>query len=263
MRPGRGDALREILAGAGLMRGRRAVRAVVVTKTSSVAKSPDTLAATCVHLFERAKGGRRCKWCGDPPTGTRVRRAAGAPRIRQAVPEKDVQRSVIHLLCLAGCRYDPYGLHTDVYVNGTRRSRALPKSAHRTHQTPGIPDLFALLPLQPKYARVGCRAPSLVWIEVKAEDGIPSAAQSVFEVGCQARGVAHVMGGVDEVKAFLVRHGFIKEQKWAETPRRQGRQPCRRNSNSSKSGSTRWRTVRSTLSGASHACRASRRGTRT
>jgi hypothetical protein len=167
-------------------------------------------AESCVHLYEYQKGGRRCRFCGDPPPYQRARHA-GAPARRECPPEKDVQRDVIQLLVAVGCRYSAKH-ETDIYVLGTRRPRSLPGLGHHTFQTPGISDLWVFLPA-PRCPRPGMLlAPRAVWIEVKAEDGRPSDAQIRFQQQCCDRGIAHVTGGVAEVQAFLIQHGFLKEQ---------------------------------------------------
>lgn len=165
-------------------------------------------AVNCAHLFERGEGGRRCKFCGTPSPFARVRRQ-GEPHVRLAVPEKDVQFAVIHLFCLVGCCYEKTGLHSDIYVLGTRRPRHLAAAAHRTHQTPGIGDLFIFLPA-PRWPVPGTPSPPCVWFEVKADDGKPSPAQLAFQERCLSRGIAHVMGGVDAARSFLNRFGFLK-----------------------------------------------------
>jgi hypothetical protein len=161
------------------------------------------------HLFERRRGGPICRLCGATPSRP-ARRVVGASP-RGCSPEKDVQQAIIQLLTKIGCRYDSKGLNTDIYVLGTRRPRHLAREAHRTHQTPGIGDLYVLLPSTSRWGSSEPPLPPAVWIEVKAEDGRPSPAQRAFELSCQVRGIAHVMGGLDQVAAFLARHGFLKE----------------------------------------------------
>jgi hypothetical protein len=182
----------------------------VVIDPRSIVRVDGRLTATpCrAHLFERAKGGIRCKWCGERPAGARTRRHGGR-RVRTAVPEKDVQRSIIALLVHVGCRYDKKGEQSDIWVAGTRRPRSLPGVGHRASQTPGWPDLFAFLP-KPRWPVAGLLAPTCVWIEVKADDGVASDAQTTFMERCRDRGIPHVMGGYDAAYAFLERHGFLK-----------------------------------------------------
>jgi hypothetical protein len=143
--------------------------------------------------------------------GVRQRRGTSGVRIsRGCAPEKDVQRAVIHLFCRIGCRYDPKGLDTDIIVLGTKRPRNLPRQAHRTFQTPGVPDLYVFLPVLRRYER-STLPPAAVWFEVKAEDGAPSPAQLSFAARAQFRGLPYRIGGVDEARAFLIEHGFLHE----------------------------------------------------
>ena len=93
---------------------------------------------------------------------------------------------------------------------GTRRPCNLPGIAHRTFQTPGIADLWVFLP-PPRLAVGGPAAPRFLWHEVKADDGAPSTAQRLFEARCHARDIPHLLGGVDALRVFLIRHGFLKE----------------------------------------------------
>jgi hypothetical protein len=167
--------------------------------------------STCTHLFERISGiGRACRYCLTPAPGSRAQ-GKGTSMPRLCASEKDVQKACIDLYVLAGCRYSAKH-DTDIYVLGTRRPRNLPGIAHRTFQTPGIGDIWAFLPIVPRFAKPGVIAPKAVWHEVKAEDGSPSPAQRRFQKQCLDRGIAHLMGGVDELRSFLNMHGFLQER---------------------------------------------------
>ena len=105
-----------------------------------------------------------------------------APR----VPESLVQWQIVRLLRSLGAA---------VYVLGTVRRKG---DYQGTNQTPGISDLCVFL-----------RGRQL-WIEVKAEGGRLSPAQRAFQAQCHTCGVAHVVGGVSEVLAWLVDAGIVK-----------------------------------------------------
>lgn len=203
----RSDPLGTILRGAGLVRTvrRRSAQPTVVPPLPAMSGT-----ACTVHLFEAARGGRRCRWCHARPDGRVAARAPELGRVRDVPTEAAEQRAIIDLLVAAGCRYGASAdQETDIYVLGTRRPRNLPKAAHATHQTPGIPDVFSFLPLQPRLARA-TPAPRFVWIEVKALDGGPSPAQLRFADRAVTRGVPYVIGGAAVVQQFLEHHGFLK-----------------------------------------------------
>ena len=67
-----------------------------------------------------------------------------------------------------------------VYVSGTTR----PRGDHQgTCMTPGIPDIEAFLP-----------------------------AQAEYRAHCLAAGVAHIVGGLDDVLQWLLAEGYVREQ---------------------------------------------------
>lgn len=133
--------------------------------------------------------------------GRRLHRPTG----QRATPEKVVQQHVVRLL-------ETVGSH--VYVLGTRRSRGqrcpackefVPNTDHSTHQTPGISDVYAMVP-DPEMD--GQRRP--MWVECKAEGGRPSPAQVRFAEQCRAAGIWHVTGDLDDVIAFLLDKQVLK-----------------------------------------------------
>lgn len=109
--------------------------------------------------------------------------------------ERSEQAGITHLLRSLGAK---------VYTLGTTRRRD--DSHFGTMQTPGIGDLYCLLPA-PKFCD---GAPCGLWIEVKAPGGRLRPAQQEFRDACQAAGVPHVVGQLDTVIAWLVERGFIK-----------------------------------------------------
>ena len=106
--------------------------------------------------------------------------------------EKHEQAAIVQLLRSIGA---------SVYVLGTRRPRG---DYHGTCQTPGIPDLYAMLPARKSWAA------DAVWIEVKSATGRLSPDQSVFASRCYERSIPYVRGGVDAVISWLTASGYLK-----------------------------------------------------
>lgn len=72
-------------------------------------------------------------------------------------------------------------------------------------QTPGLPDLWVVLPAGP----LGTFSRSL-WFECKAAGGQLSLEQREFRNYCLATGVTHVVGGLDHAIDFLRNAGRLK-----------------------------------------------------
>jgi hypothetical protein len=113
------------------------------------------------------------------------------------VPEKQIQAAIVRLLRMIGAH---------VYVLGTRRRAG---DHPGTMQTPGIADLFVLLPAPPLARPV---LPLALWIEVKAPRGRVSAAQIAFADQCLAAGIPYLRGGIDEVIDYLTGFGWLKRE---------------------------------------------------
>jgi len=100
------------------------------------------------------------------------------------------------------------------YVLGTRRAQYCGLCGGRnqdqgTRQTPGIADLFVLLPPPPTpYPQPGTLWEPL-WIEVKGRGGALSPEQVRFREQCHHAGLTHIVGGLDEVLAVLESRGWI------------------------------------------------------
>lgn len=118
-------------------------------------------------------------------------RRATTPR----VPEKVVQAHIVQLLRSIG---------GDVWVLGTKRRRG---DFHGTMQTPGIGDVFAILPAPPR--TTGPRVP--VWVECKAAGGRLRPDQAVFRDRCREAELAHIVGGLDELIVFLAERGWVNK----------------------------------------------------
>lgn len=135
---------------------------------------------------------------------TRTPRTRAKPRQR----EKAEQAGIVRLL---------ESLQAHVYILGSRRAQRCRSCGavttdQGTRQTPGLADLYAIL-RPPQYAPtdgVPAYTPVALWIEVKAGDGQPSSEQRDFMARNASAGVAHLIGGVDVVIAFLVRHGWLR-----------------------------------------------------
>lgn len=117
------------------------------------------------------------------------------------VPERVVQQQIVTLLRSVGAA---------VYVLGTVRRRG---DFHGTMQTPGLPDLFAVLPASKVAAPDGAfSSPTALWVEVKAEGGQLRREQAEFRAQCESAELAHVVGGVDDVIAWLIAGGWLKAE---------------------------------------------------
>lgn len=108
-------------------------------------------------------------------------------------PERTEQAGIVKLLRSIGGA---------VYVFGTTRRKG---DYQGTMQTPGIPDLEVFLP-----PAGGLSENTLLKIEVKAPHGRLSPAQQHYRDHCIAACVPHIVGGLDDVIAWLVKHGYLK-----------------------------------------------------
>jgi hypothetical protein len=120
--------------------------------------------------------------------------------LRPRVPEKTEQAHIVQLLRSIGGA---------VYVLGTRRPSG---DFQGTRQTPGIGDIFALLPKPPLPAPTGEGKACGVWIEVKASGGRLRTEQAAFRDQCIAAAVPHVVGGLNQVIEFLIAGGWLKAE---------------------------------------------------
>jgi hypothetical protein len=107
------------------------------------------------------------------------------------VPEKAEQAHIVQLLRWVGGQ---------VYVMGTRRRRG---DHPGTMQTPGIPDLMAFLP-----PRAGSTRRVFLFIECKARGGRMSPEQREFRELAIGAELAHLVGGLDTVIAWLAEQGY-------------------------------------------------------
>ena len=115
------------------------------------------------------------------------------PTVR--VSERVEQRHIVAALRAIGAR---------VLTLGTVRAAG---DHPGTRQSPGWPDVGAFLPP----SRDGRTPPHWLWVEVKAHRGRLRPEQVAFRADCQACGIAHVVGGLDQVLAYLVSHGYVRE----------------------------------------------------
>lgn len=134
-------------------------------------------------------------------------RLSATPRRRPVQREKHEQVQVVQLLTSLGGR---------VYVLGTRRRRGAPcphcgafVAEHQgTRQTPGIGDVLAYLPPPPLGARLNGYV--ALWVECKAAGGRLSDDQQAFRTFTVGAGIAHVVGGLNDVIAWCLREGYLK-----------------------------------------------------
>lgn len=135
--------------------------------------------------------------------GARMRSVT--PRLPR-VSEKTEQAHIVQLLRSLGGK---------VYVLGTRRRSA---DYQGTCQTSGLPDLEAFLPPSPGLCRHAHPSPHgwlLVKIEVKAVDGRLRPEQATYREVCEWARVAHIVGDLDAVIAWLCAHGYVKAEQFS------------------------------------------------
>jgi len=110
-------------------------------------------------------------------------------------PERAIQAGGVKLLCSLGAK---------IYVLGTTRRKG---DYYGTMQTPGLPDVLAFLPAygMTRPARLLC------W-EAKAPKGRMSVPQVTFAQHCHDAGVAHVVGDLDALIAWLISNGYLRAE---------------------------------------------------
>ncbi len=123
---------------------------------------------------------------------------------RPRIPEKTEQAHIVQLLRSLGGQ---------VFVFGTHRRAT---DYHGTMQTAGIPDLVCFLPVKRRGTDLqpGPRFEQ-VFVECKAAGGRLRPEQIVFRELCLAAQILHVVGGLDDVIAFLVERDFVKSEQFA------------------------------------------------
>ena len=108
-------------------------------------------------------------------------------------PERAEQAACLKILRLLGA---------EVYVLGTTRKRG---DHPGTVMTPGLPDLYAFLPMGPPPAAV---TPWPLWIEVKAPGGRLSLEQRGFRTWCELSGHRHFSGTAEDLLRYLRGLGY-------------------------------------------------------
>jgi hypothetical protein len=106
--------------------------------------------------------------------------------------EKDVEHACDRLMMLMGWRIVRFS------------------QARATMQTPGIPDRKYYAPDEYRGAFIAS-VPLTFWFECKREGGKQSDYQKRFQKMCEAAGEHYVLGGVDELTAWLSSKGLIEE----------------------------------------------------
>lgn len=119
-----------------------------------------------------------------------------APVKPPRIPESAVQRHIVATARTVG---------GEVWELGTKRSKR--DFDMGTHQTPGVPDLIIFLPP----VKPGVRW-LLVFVEAKAKGGRMRTEQRRFRELCIFAQQHHVVGGLDEFIAFLIRHAYLKPE---------------------------------------------------
>ena len=115
--------------------------------------------------------------------------------MKARVSEKSEQAHIVQVLRSIGAQ---------VYTIGRPPRR---DAVHKgTGIAIGLPDLLAFLPesrtTTPRH---------LLWVEVKSRTGRLSEAQKGFRDVCALAGVPHLVGGLDEVLAYLLERGYLTE----------------------------------------------------
>ena len=104
------------------------------------------------------------------------------------------------------------------YVLGTRRAQYCGLCGGRTQdqgtrQTPGIADVFVLLPPTTTTAPEAAGLWTPIWVEVKGRGGQLSPDQVLFRARCASAGLVHLVGGIDEVITYLEGRGWLLQAK--------------------------------------------------
>ena len=136
-----------------------------------------------------------------------------APRVRETV----IQRQIVKVLKT---------VNAEVYEIGRPPHRDDTNVHKGLRQSPGVPDLIVHMPVAPLPLRDRAHQSAgwarlrdgqwfmdahTLWIEVKGEGGKLSEAQQGFRDFCLMANEPHIVGGLDEVLAYLVEHGYVKE----------------------------------------------------
>lgn len=132
------------------------------------------------------------------------REPARAPR-KLKHPERHEQQSIRGLLTSIGGR---------VWVLGTTRRKG---DYAGTMQSPGLPDLICFVPRKGGMKQTGPasytwsndQSHELLVVECKSATGRLRPDQVQFRDYCQKSNIAHVVGGVDAVIAWLIERGYI------------------------------------------------------
>lgn len=109
------------------------------------------------------------------------------------IPEKAVQAQITATLRQLGGR---------LYTIGTRRRAG---DYQGTMQTAGLPDLMVFMP--PTRTRERW---TLLVIEVKAPGGRLREEQKEFRAHCLESGIPHIVGGLNDVFAWLLDEGYVR-----------------------------------------------------
>jgi hypothetical protein len=124
---------------------------------------------------------------------------------RPSTDEKSEQAQIVTLVETLGGR---------AYVLGSRRAQYCGLCGARngdqgTRQTEGLGDLAVYLPPRPRLRDLGSSW-TFLWVECKGRGGTLSPEQVAFrQINEQAR-VAHIVGGLDAVLAWLEAGGWVK-----------------------------------------------------
>ena len=115
-------------------------------------------------------------------------------------------------------------LGADVWVLGHPRRKG---DYQGTMQTPGLADVWAVLPPASRLVTHPPQSRRALWWEAKAVGGVMSEDQKRFQLRCQQADVWHVVGPFDALIEALVGAGYIKAESVAHyrLPQNLPRQP--------------------------------------
>ena len=130
-----------------------------------------------------------------------------APRIS----EKQVQKDVVQLLRAIGGQVWELGHKRSKGRNCPHCKQFVPNQDFSTRQTPGLPDVEAFVPVRDNTVTMPNWRLRRLTVECKAEGGRLSRAQSDYERCCLQANLWHVVGGLDDVIAFLLEKGVIHQ----------------------------------------------------
>ena len=131
----------------------------------------------------------------------------GVTFIRPTTDERHEQKNILNLVDQLGGVYQTIGTgHRQQFcVCGVRTTD------QGTRQSPGLPDLWIVLPPAPATRAATPNAPWVaLWVEVKGKGGTLSPEQVECKYVNERAGVVHLVGGLDAFLAWLRAGGWVR-----------------------------------------------------